>query len=139
MQENAVKYKKSCKNHHIGTSFFYETRAMQILIPVGSAWFWTAPDGSEWFWPMLEGPMGLRRVPYDPETFSRLPQHESGIGNGPKICILPTWIIRTRTHLILLPEVCTPYWRTSGFRPIRYQHSTPAVRLREWNIYLSCV
>ena len=52
---------------------------MQILTPVvldGSGWFWMVPVN-------LEGPMGLRRVPYDPETFPSPPQLQSGIGKGP--------------------------------------------------------
>ncbi len=46
----------------------YSPPVLCRLVPLGSG-----PD--------LEDPRGLRSVPYDPETFPRSPQLQSGIGN----------------------------------------------------------
>ena len=73
--------------HYIGTSFFYEPKNLWIDTHSNSAWFRVVLYGSEWFWPMLEGPRGLRSVPYDPETLPGSPQLQSGIGNGQFECL----------------------------------------------------
>ena len=75
------------KTMYIGTSFFYEPKNLWIDADSGSGDWGLVPHGSEWFWPMLEGPRGLRSVPYDPGTLPGSPQLQYGIGNGQFACL----------------------------------------------------